>query len=225
MSNAISNNAEMFCDRTPAPVRDVLVLGIGNVLWADDGFGVRAVEALHDAYVAPENVRLLDGGTQGLALLDLVVTHAAVLVFDAIDFGLEPGGLRVLRDREVPAWSANKMSLHQQGFQDLLSIAELQGRFPPKLTLIGVQPERLSDFGGSLSEVVRERLPLAVELAVEELSGWGVEFEPRRGAAPERLNAEALDLGAYESGRPDELAACRIGDARFLNMRQEQETG
>jgi len=225
MSNAISHSAWPCRAKSAAPVGEVLVLGIGNVLWADDGFGVRAVEALHDAYLAPGNVRLLDGGTQGLALLDLVATHAAVLVFDAIDFGLEPGEIRVLRDREVPAWSGKKMSLHQQGFQDLLSIAELQGRFPPKLTLIGVQPQRLSDFGGSLSEPVRERLPLAVELAVEELSGWGIELEPRRGPAPERLNAEALDLGVYESGRPDETAACRIGDARFLNLWRGQEPG
>lgn len=223
MSNAFGNSEPLLPTGPATAVRDVLVLGIGNVLWADDGFGVRAVEALHEAYEAPANVQLLDGGTQGLALLELVVSHAAVLVFDAIDFGLEAGDLRVLRDREVPAWSATKMSLHQQSFQDLLSIAELQGRFPPKLTLIGVQPLLLSDFGGSLSEPVRERLPLAVELAVEELSGWGIELAPRRGPAPERLNAAALDLGAYESDRPDEQAACRIGDARFLNLRRGEE--
>src|SRR5512136_2732883 len=104
--------------------RGALVLGIGNVLWADEGFGVRAVEALHAAYALPAEVELLDGGTQGLNLLEPVVSRAAVLVFDAIDFGLEPGSLRVLRDREVPAWTATKMSLHQQSFQELLAIAD-----------------------------------------------------------------------------------------------------
>lgn len=97
-----------------SPLDEVLVLGIGNVLWADEGFGVRAVEALHEAYAMPAPVHLLDGGTQGLNLLQPVVEAGAVLVFDAIDFGLAPGELRVLRDREVPAWSATKMSLHQQ---------------------------------------------------------------------------------------------------------------
>jgi hydrogenase maturation protease len=147
-----------------------------------------------------------------------------VLVFDAIDFGLAPGELRVLRGREVPAWAGAKMSLHQQSFQELLAIADLQGRFPPKLTLIGVQPLRLADFGGSLSECVRERLPLAVELAVLELSGWGFPAAPREGAAAERLNAEALALPVYESGRPAESEACRLGDARFLNRRHELES-
>lgn len=201
----------------------VLVLGIGNVLWADEGFGVRAVEALHAACTLPATVQLLDGGTQGLNLLEPVVSSEAVLVFDAIDLGLAPGTLRVLRDRDVPAWAATKMSLHQQSFQELLAIADLQGRFPPKLTLIGVQPERLADFGGSLSASVRQQLPLAVEAAALELTRWGLQVQPRDGALPERLNAEALALSAYESGRPAETEACRVGDARFLNRRRDLE--
>jgi hydrogenase maturation protease len=220
MSNVNSDTAA-----APGPtVAGALVLGIGNVLWADDGFGVRAVEALHTAYEMPAGVDLIDGGTQGLNLLEPVVSHGAVLVFDAIDFGLAPGDLRVLRDREVPAWAATKMSLHQQSFQELLSIADLQGRFPPRLTLIGVQPERLSDFGGSLSDSVRGRLPQVVELAVLELAGWGYPVRPRQGAAPEGLNAGVLSLAAYEAGRPSESEACRIGDARLLSRRRALET-
>jgi hydrogenase maturation protease len=205
------------------PLAGALVLGIGNVLWADEGFGVRAVEAFHAAFELPAAVELLDGGTQGMNLLEPLVSHGAVLVFDALDFGLAPGELRVLRGREVPAWAGAKMSLHQQSFQELLAIADLQGRFPPRLTLIGVQPERLSDFGGSLSASVRERLPLAVDLAAEELAAWGFAPQPRRGPAPP-LNAEALALPAYESGRPAEAEACRVGDARFLNRRHDLES-
>jgi hydrogenase maturation protease len=210
--------------RIDSPAANALVLGIGNLLWADEGFGVRAVEALHAAYTLPASVQLLDGGTQGLNLLEPVVGHEAVLVFDAIDFGLAPGSLRVFRDREVPAWAATKLSLHQQSFQELLAIADLQGRFPPRLTLIGVQPERLADFGGSLSGSVREQLPPAVALAVEELARWGFTPAARNGAAAEPLNAEAISLAAYESGRPGETEACRIGDARFLNLRHALES-
>jgi hydrogenase maturation protease len=74
--------------------REVLALGIGNLLWADEGFGVRAVEALNAAYAFPApEVLLLDGGTLGLGLLDHVESSRRVLVFDAIDFGLTPGSL------------------------------------------------------------------------------------------------------------------------------------
>jgi hydrogenase maturation protease len=198
--------------------REVLVLGIGNMLWADEGFGVRAVEALNAAVAYPEpDVLLLDGGTLGLNLLEHVESSRRVLVFDAIDFGLAPGTLKVLRDDEVPRWGARKMSPHQNGFNDILALAQLHGRTPDTITAIGVQPVTLEDFGGSLTEPVRARLAEAVELAVAQLAEWG--FAGRRraaGEAVEPLNAQSLALGAYETSRPAADDACRIGDPRLL---------
>lgn len=196
---------------------EVLVLGIGNVLWADEGFGVRAVEALHDAYACPDGVVLLDGGTQGLNLMEPVVAARRVILFDAIDFGLPPGTLKILRGGEVPAWSERKMSPHQTGFNDLLALAQLNGRAPEEIVLIGVQPEELADFGGSLRESVRARLSEAVAIAVRLLTDWGFAPRLRDGAsAPDSLHPPAIALQAYEQGRPAPEAACRIGDARFL---------
>jgi hydrogenase maturation protease len=194
----------------------VLVLGIGNLLWADEGFGVRCVEAIHQRYALPANAALVDGGTQGMYLLDHVCDADHVLVLDAIDYGLTPGSLRVFRDAEVPEWADTKMSLHQATFQELLSLARLRGRFPEKITLIGVQPDVLDDLGGSLSPRVRARLDEAVALAMAELRAWGVQIEARSAPPESGLSHESLALHDYEAGRPSEQAACRIGDARFL---------
>ncbi|HET9023849.1 MAG TPA: HyaD/HybD family hydrogenase maturation endopeptidase [Burkholderiaceae bacterium] len=202
--------------------RDVLVLGIGNMLWADEGFGVRAVEALNAAlaYPAPE-VLLLDGGTLGLNLLEYVEASRRVLVFDAVDFGLPPGTLKVLRDAEVPRWGARKMSPHQNGFNDVLALAQLHGRTPDTIAAIGVQPVTLDDFGGSLTEPVRARLPEAVELAVAQLAEWGFPGRRRVAGEPfEPLNAQSIGLTPYECGRPTEDDACRIGDPRLLELRK-----
>lgn len=201
-----------------APPGDVLVLGIGNVLWADEGFGVRAVEALHQGWAMHPDVRLVDGGTQGLYLLEPVCEAARVIVLDAIDFQLSPGTLKVLRDAEVPVWSDTVMSLHQASFQELLSLARLRDRFPQRITLIGVQPDVLDDLGGSLSPRVRARLREALELTLAELAAWGVPASARRAPPVDSLGAEALALQHYEAGRPSAEQACRIGDARFLNQ-------
>lgn len=204
----------------------VLVLGIGNVLWSDEGFGVRAVEALHEGWVFPPGVRLLDGGTLGLNLLDEVASARRVLVFDAIDFGLPGGTLKLLRDAEVPVWGARKLSPHQNGFNDVLALATLRGSAPSHITAIGVQPVTLDDFGGSLRPAVRARLPEAIALAVQELTTWGFAPSPRAsGAAFERLNDGALSLEAYEAGRPSADAACREGDPRVLALSAQAGRG
>jgi hydrogenase maturation protease len=196
---------------------NILVLGIGNLLWADEGFGVRCVEALHQRFEFPEHVKLVDGGTQGMYLLDFVCSSPNVLVLDAIDFKLAPGTLKVFRDAEVPVWSDTMMSLHQATFQELLSLARLRDRFPERITLIGVQPAELDDLGGSLSPKVKARVDEAVALAVAELAAWGVTVTPRAQPVAETLSPAALALHAYENERPSAEAACRLGDARFLN--------
>jgi len=202
----------------PAPATGVLVLGIGNLLWADEGFGVRAVQALHQGWQTPPEVRLMDGGTQGLHLLAPVCEAGRVIVFDAIDFALPAGTLRVFRDDEVPVWSDAVMSLHQASFQELLALARLRDRFPARITLIGVQPQVLDDLGGSLSPLVGARVDEAVALAVAELADWGFAATPRCAPPEDALSAEALSLPGYEGGRPSAAIACRVGDARFLNQ-------
>jgi hydrogenase maturation protease len=142
-----------------------------------------------------------------------------VLVFDAIDYGLAPGTLKLLRDADVPAWGRTKLSPHQVGFNDVLALAQLNGRVPETIVAIGVQPLELSDFGGSLTEPVRARLVDAVTLGAEVLASWGFEGAPRpAGVACEPLNATSLAIDAYESGRPAAADACRIGDPRVLAL-------
>ena len=211
-----SGNGGQVRDRT-----ETLVLGIGNLLWADEGFGVRAVDALHAAYEFPAEVTLQDGGTLGLNLYEQVANARRVLVFDAIDFNLAPGTLRVLRDDEVPAWGRTRLSPHQVGFNDILALAQLNGRSPDSIVAIGVQPVELNDFGGSLRDPVRARLPEAVALAAAELAAWGYPGVARPpGALFEPLNASSLALDPYESGRPSDAQACRSGDPRLLERRE-----
>ena len=166
----------------------ILVLGIGNLLWADEGFGVRALQALRERYHVPAGVTLLDGGTQGVYLLPYVASARRLLVLDAIDCGLPPGALRVLRGHEIAATlGVGKISLHQAGLLDLLALAALSDRAPEETVVIGAQPANLADFGGGLSAPVHERLADALELVVAMLASWGQVCPARRaglGARP-----------------------------------------
>ena len=184
---------------------ETLVLGLGNILWADEGFGVRTVEALNAAYRFPDDVRLMDGGTQGIFLLPWVRAAKRLLILDAIDFGLEPGELRVMHQEDVPRFmGVKKVSMHQAGFQEVLMSAQLAGEFPTRIALVGVQPELLNDYGGSLRPVVRNRVDEAVAAAIAVLDRWGIEPESRSaGLAPrERVGPGALNIDDYETGRP-----------------------
>ncbi|MEE4264248.1 MAG: hydrogenase maturation protease, partial [Desulfobacteraceae bacterium] len=51
---------------------DVMVLGIGCILYSDEGFGVRVVEKMEKQYEFSENVLLVDGGVLGVNLLGVI---------------------------------------------------------------------------------------------------------------------------------------------------------
>lgn len=196
-----------------------LVLGIGNLLWADEGFGVRTVEEFRRSHAVPAEVEVMDGGTQGLGLLPYVQEAEHLVIVDAVDFGLEPGTLVEKRDGEVPAVLGVKaMSLHQVSFQDVLALCELTGRMPARLCLIGVQPAVLEDYGGSLSPEVRSRLEPAVARIAGYLREQGIECGLLAEPLAEADGCAGLELEAYERLRPSAEAACRSGDARFLAL-------
>jgi len=202
-----------------SPGDSIVVLGIGNVLWADEGFGVRCVEALQARYTFADHVQLVDGGTQGLYLIPQVHAATRLLILDAVDYGLAPGTLKLVEDDEVPRFlGAKKMSLHQTGFQEVLALAQLTGAYPQQVLLVGCQPEELDDYGGSLRPVVKAALEDAVALAVRRIADWGGQPQPRLQplAAHEAVTSPELSLAAYEAGRPGADLACRFGDDRFM---------
>ncbi|QOZ36673.1 HyaD/HybD family hydrogenase maturation endopeptidase [Bradyrhizobium sp. CCBAU 53421] len=186
---------------TPESKKRILVLGIGNILWADEGFGVRVVEEFHRRYTIDDNVSILDGGTQGLYLVSFLEQADCLIVFDAIDYGLSPGKLMLVRNDEVPKFTAaKKLSLHQTGFQEVLSAADLLDRCPRELALIGCQPLDLERWGGPLTAPVRFQIAPAIELACKLLAQWGSPAKLRASPLPtsEGLLGNNIDHVNYE---------------------------
>lgn len=200
--------------------KNVLILGIGNLLWADEGFGVRAVDEMHRHYEFPENVLLLDGGTQGIYLVQHIRDADAVIVFDAVDYSLPPGTMKRVEGDEVPKFlGAKKISLHQTGFQEVLAMADMMGDAPEHLLLVGVQPVELDDFGGSLRPEVKDKIFPAIDIVLEYLSAMDIYPKKRETPLSEdvTLSCSVMLLSNYEAGRPSEEEACRVGDERLIS--------
>jgi len=200
--------------------KKVLILGIGNVLWADEGFGVRAVEQLDQDYLFEQNVTLMDGGTQGIYLVQHIQACDILVVFDAVDYALPGGTLKCVEDDEVPKFlGVKKVSLHQTGFQEVLAMAQMLGEYPEKILLIGVQPVELEDYGGSLRPQVKAQIQPAIDRALSYLEQFNVGAQKRkqRIGGDQKDGAVIANMLRYEQQRPDELNAYRYGDHRVIH--------
>ncbi|MBI4730099.1 MAG: HyaD/HybD family hydrogenase maturation endopeptidase [Acidobacteria bacterium] len=162
------------------------VVGIGNLLLRDDGAGVRAAEMLRS--LAPEEVRVLDGGVMGLELLATVEEASRLMVLDSIDSGRAPG--TVLRLSDPPGAASGKLSPHQVTFADAVGLARLRGTAPEEIVVLGIQPARVEP-GLELSPEVAAALPHLVDEALAILSGWVAADSQDGAAGPGRSSREA----------------------------------
>jgi hydrogenase maturation protease len=147
-----------------------LVLGLGNLVHADDGVGVHAVQRLQKDPRVPHGVTLLDGGTQGLALLPHISGFERMLVIDAVDVGELPGTIIRLEGSALDKLPG-KPSVHQLGFADLMVGLKLLGEIPREVVVIGVQPQS-TEWSAELTEPVRGAADKLVDVVLQQLRAW-----------------------------------------------------
>ncbi|MHC5002008.1 MAG: hydrogenase maturation protease [Planctomycetota bacterium] len=141
----------------------VLVLALGNMLLRDDGFGLVLLEQLRERLGGKADLELVDGGTQGIALVGLLSGRRAVLVLDAVARGAPPGTVHVIDDAVAEA-PPRGGTAHEGNAGDLLAAAALIGDLPPVVRVVGVEPEVVRT-GTGLSDTVASALPEALRAA------------------------------------------------------------
>ncbi|HMK35600.1 MAG TPA: HyaD/HybD family hydrogenase maturation endopeptidase [Desulfomonilaceae bacterium] len=153
----------------------IVVLGVGNILLKDEGVGVRAVEEFQRTYDVPENVQIVDGGTQGLWLMSTIQQTDRLIVVDAVLGDGEPGTLYRLERKDLPKGLRAKQSAHDSDLVEALNLCELLEVGPESVVVIGIQPQDITPFGLDMTEKVAVRLPDLVLRIVEELNELGIE--------------------------------------------------
>jgi hydrogenase maturation protease len=150
-----------------------VVLGLGNLLQRDEGFGLAALRAVRTAAGEQAGLEFIDGGVMGLDLLPLVETCRSLLILDAVNSTRPPGEIVELTREKLPLFSGIRLSQHQVGFQEVLGLAALRERLPERLHLIGIQPADLEP-GMELSPTAAAQIPEVVRRARRVLAGWGL---------------------------------------------------
>ena len=182
--------SERKSEDTPFVPR-VLVLGIGNVLHADDGVGVRVIEHLNEMYDFPENVSVIDGGCLGLSLAPILAEADAAIVVDAIRNKGLPGTVYCRPFRGMPLRLLGLESSHDVGLFHAMRCRHLQSNDRLPVVLVGVEPADVHSWSMQLSPQVAENVPRLVELVLEELRR--IDVHPVR-----RLSQKKPDSGLQQ---------------------------
>ena len=165
---------------------DIRVLGLGNVLMGDDGFGPYVVEALTAAFDFPPNVSVIDVGTPGLDLAPFLIGADAVIVVDTVLADGAAGTLRTYtRDALLAHAPAQRLGPHDPGFKHTLLTLDFAGLGPREVALVGVVPQTTAPCA-RLTPPVRASVADAVAAVVCALQQLGASATPRVDATPPR---------------------------------------
>lgn len=153
----------------------ITVLGIGNTLYSDEGIGIHILPKLEEVLKDIANVEIVHGATDGMMLLGPIEETDNLIIVDAINSGASPGTIIQIEGDEIPKYFGIKMSIHQQGFAEVLAAAQLRERFPSQIVLIGMQPASL-ELGVELSQIGKETMPLLIERITMLINEWNDDF-------------------------------------------------
>jgi hydrogenase maturation protease len=154
-----------------APPRNVLLLGVGNILLGDDGFGVHLINSLADTPFPP-NIQVQEAGTVSHQLIPLFRELDHLIIIDVVDAKDRPGSIFRFSPEDLQYTKEQMVSLHQVSLIDVLTMAELTGG-RPKTTIIAVQPQDVTNWSLELTEPVKGAIPRVKELIMEELKKIG----------------------------------------------------
>jgi hydrogenase maturation protease len=160
------------------------VLGIGNVLVGDDGFGPYVVKTFQARYAVASNVDVVDAGTPGGDLVPLLAGYDAVILVDTVRAEAEPGSIRTYSGEEILSHPLpSRTSPHDPGLANTLLLLQVARTGPARIVLIGAVPASLAT-GTGLSHALQGAVPEALECICAELAALG---------APATLRAEPLE--------------------------------
>ena len=156
--------------------KKVTVLGLGNILMADEGFGVHFIRWFTDRYRAPEEVLFMDGGTLGYVLLDTICNCDHLIVIDVLKLDDTPGNIYRFTKEEMELHLPPPTSAHEVKFADVMCKADMLGELPD-MTFLCIVPDQYKEMDLDLTPALKEKFPVLEDFLLKELARLGVALE------------------------------------------------
>jgi hydrogenase maturation protease len=156
--------------------KKIVILGLGNILLEDEGFGVHFVRHIEAKYRFGEGVEVVDGGTLAYKLLDIICSADHVILVDAIKVDDTPGSIYRFTREEMELHMPPPTSAHEVEFMDVLYQADIMGELP-ETTFLCIVPESYGSMVLRMTETMKDAFPHMEALLMDELKALGVKWE------------------------------------------------
>jgi hydrogenase maturation protease len=147
------------------PKDKILIVGMGNFLYRDEGIGVHVIHQMENMGL-PGHIELLDIGTSTMDLFSHLEGIKKMIVIDAMKAGGIPGSIYRCKPEDLMPKDEGPISLHEIGLLESLAMARKKG-IEIETVVIGVEP-KVMDWGVELSEEVRGKIPAIIDVILKQ---------------------------------------------------------
>lgn len=150
-----------------------IVIGIGNLLFCDDGVGIIAVEYLKKNYLFSDGFELLDGGTLGFNLIEYFTEYDNVFIIDTLSIDDKAGEIYKIPSEELLGGSSYKKTAHEVEVVHMLEACELYEK-RANITIFGIVAEDINSVQIGLSEVLNNKFDILIQTVVKAIEKLGL---------------------------------------------------
>ena len=136
--------------------KDTVIIGIGNILFQDDGVGVHVIKQLENEML-PSTIELVDGGTSTLDMLGFFLDYKKVIVVDCLRAGLKPGTIYKIKPEDIQNYKKENLSIHDVQILDVVKMAKMMNKYP-EVVIFGIEPQKIS-LELEMTEIMVSKIP------------------------------------------------------------------
>jgi len=171
-------------------MNNIAILGVGNILELDDGIAIYASKYLEENYIFEPKIDIINGGVEGINLLNLFMEYNYILILDAIEIDDTPGAIYHIPSEKLTGYGLNSGGAHEIGVLQCFDILELMGKELPKSSVLGIVPKEINVKIG-LSTEMRQQFDTYIEKLLEIIKNLDIKvIEKKEKSSLEQIIEE-----------------------------------
>ncbi len=159
-------------------MRKTIVIGVGNILFYDEGTGVYAAAYLKANYTFSPDIDIIDGGTLGVRLSEYFLEYDEVIICDTVSIDDDAGSVYILDDDALSGLGTTAQSVHEIEVTQMIETCKMFGECA-EVTVIGMVPEDIEPIAFGLSQRVQEAFPRMIESMIVTLGNKGISIDKK----------------------------------------------
>lgn len=155
-----------------------LLIGVGNVLFKDEGVGVYAAKYLDTNYAFDNSLEIIDGGTLGFKLMALFQEYDNVIILDTVSIEDSPGSVYRLPAEELLGLGSYRKTAHEVEIVEMLEICSMLDKMA-NVVIIGIVPKDIESVENAMTDDIMSAMDHYLKTVLDEVTSLGVKFEKK----------------------------------------------